>query len=102
MPVVITEATSADVPAITSIFLTDGEGPSSLMQMCLGTSSRDAVNMRQADGIAEGMEDPGLKWLVARDSESKKTISFAHWQLPKKDGQDKEDAEMTKEEMVSH
>jgi hypothetical protein len=56
--------------------------------------------MRQSSRIQENMQDPGVKYIVARDQDTKKTASFAQWQLPKIDGQDKEDAEMSESEMV--
>lgn len=89
MPFITAEATSADIPAIASIFLMDGEGPNSFMQLCLGSVNRNAINHRQSERIAEGMEDKSLTWLVARDQESKKTASFAQWQIPKEEGEDK-------------
>lgn len=79
----------------------DDEAPSALMQLCLGKLDRDAINMRQANRIAEAMNDPLMRWVIARDGDTKKTASFAQWQFPKADGQDKEDAEMSETEMVS-
>lgn len=102
MPFTISEATHADIPAISRIFLMDGEEHTPFMQLCLGSVDRNAINMRQSNSITGTLEDPTMKWFIARDQESKKTAAFAQWQLPKPDGQDREDAQMSSKDIVSH
>lgn len=100
MPFLVADATPADIPAICSIFLMDGEDPSPIMVLSLGSVNRTAINMRQASRIQADLDDTGVKYIIARDQETKKTASFAQWQLPKPDGQDEEDADMSDDEMV--
>lgn len=80
----------------------DGEEHTPFMQSCLGSVDRNAINMRQSNRITDTLGDTTMKWLIARDQESKKTAAFAQWQLPKPDGQDREDAQMSSGDIVSH
>lgn len=57
--------------------------------------------MRQSTRIAEGLSDKSLKFLIARDQETKKTASFCQWSMPKEDGEDLRDAKMTSAELVN-
>ncbi|KAL1303003.1 hypothetical protein AAFC00_003319 [Neodothiora populina] len=86
MPWGISEATPADIPTITSIFLSEDESANPFMQLCLGSVNRYAVNMRQSTRISEALNDPDTKYMIARDRDSKKTASFAQWQLPRPPG----------------
>ncbi|KEQ94900.1 hypothetical protein AUEXF2481DRAFT_226298 [Aureobasidium subglaciale EXF-2481] len=76
----ISEATLADVPAITSIYSHDE--PTPFIKLCLGSLNVLALNFNQAARIANSLQDPEEAWFVARD-ERNKIASFAEWQMPK-------------------
>lgn len=80
----------------------DGEEHTPFMQLCLGSVNRNALNMRQSSRITDTLEDSTIEWSIARDQESKKTAAFAQWQLPKPEGQDRQDAQMSSGDIVSH
>ncbi|GAB7351016.1 hypothetical protein MBLNU459_g1506t1 [Dothideomycetes sp. NU459] len=86
MPFLVSEATLADVPAITSIFRADA--PTSFMRLCLGSVHPSALNVKQSDRIADEMHEEDQLWLIARDAESGRTASFAQWRLPKEEPDD--------------
>lgn len=79
MPWTVSDATLADVPAITSIFSHDE--PTPFLKLCLGSSNVLALNFKQSDHIIQCLQDSAEKWIVARD-EHNKIASFAQWQLP--------------------
>ena len=79
MPWKVSDATLADVPAITSIFSHDE--PSPFAKLCLGSSNVLALNFNQADRVIRSLQDSAEKWIVARD-EHNKIARFAQWQLP--------------------
>lgn len=83
MPFLVSEATLADVPAITAIFRSDEPAP--FMRLCLGAVHSSALSVKQADVISDEMQEEDQLWLMARDKESGKTASFAQWQLPKEE-----------------
>lgn len=90
MPFVVDKATPADIPALTSILLAD-DPPSPFTQLMLGAVDARAINMRLAARTAKGIDDPTEMWLVARDEQTKKTASFAQWQLPRDEADDDDD-----------
>jgi hypothetical protein len=77
----VSEATLADVPAITSIYTHD-EPTTPFLKLCLGSLNVLALNFNQAQRIADSLQDPEETWFVARD-ERHKIASFVQWQLPK-------------------
>jgi len=81
MPFLVSEAKLADVPAISAIFRSDVPAP--FMRLCLGSIHSSALTGSQSDNISDDMSEEDQLWLIARDSESGKTASFAQWQLPK-------------------
>lgn len=83
MPFLVSEAKLADVPAITAIFRSDEPAP--FMRLCLGSVHSSALDVNQSDSISDDMQEEDQLWLIARDSESGKTASFAQWQLPKEE-----------------
>ncbi|KAI4731831.1 hypothetical protein E4T49_00057 [Aureobasidium sp. EXF-10728] len=76
----VSQATLADVPAITSIYSHDE--PTPFIELCLGSLNMLALNFNQAAHIAESLQDPEQSWFVARD-ERNRIVSFAEWHLPK-------------------
>ncbi|KAG9645044.1 hypothetical protein KCU64_g11086, partial [Aureobasidium melanogenum] len=76
----VSEATLADVPAITSIYSHDE--PTPFLELCLGSLNVLALNYNQATRITESLQDPEQAWFVSRN-ERNKIVSFAEWQLPK-------------------
>ncbi|KAG9548650.1 hypothetical protein KCU71_g15592, partial [Aureobasidium melanogenum] len=76
----VSEATLADVPAITSVYSHDE--PTPFLELCLGSLNVLALNYNQATRITESLQDPEQAWFVSRD-ERNKIVSFAEWQLPK-------------------
>lgn len=89
MPFLVSEAKLADVPAITAIFRNDEPAP--FMRLCLGSVHSSALSVKQADNITDEMHEDDQLWLVARDSESGKTASFAQWRLPKEEADSHEE-----------
>lgn len=83
----VSEATLADVPAITSIYSQDE--PTPFLELCLGSSNLLALNYNQATRITESLQDPEQSWFVSRN-ERNKIVSFAEWQLPKDEADSEE------------
>lgn len=97
MPWKVSEATLADIPAITSIYSHDE--PTPFIKLCLGSLNILALNYNQAERVAQGLRNPEESWIVARD-EKNKIASFAEWQLPKAEVETEE--EMTEELVCSN
>lgn len=83
----VSDATLADVPAITSIYSHDE--PTPFIKLCLGSLNVLALNFNQAARIADSLQDSDEAWLVARD-ERNRIASFAEWQMPREEADTEE------------
>lgn len=82
MPFQVREANVEDASSIAAVLLSAETEP--LMRLQLGSADSDVLNKnfkgKLKRSIAEG---PRQKWIVARDEESGRIISYAQWELPR-------------------
>jgi hypothetical protein len=76
----IQEATISDAAAIANIFIRNRGDLFTFLQ--LGQDDPSAYDRGLADRIANNIQKPGQKYIIARDDKSGEVISYAQWMLP--------------------
>lgn len=82
MPFQIQEASTEDSSSIAAVLLSAETEP--LMRLQLGTADPDVLNKNFEEKLKKSIgEASKQKWIVARDEESGRIISYAQWELPR-------------------
>jgi hypothetical protein len=76
----IEQATVEDAAAIAQVFIRNRGDLFILLQ--LEQANPGAYDRGLADRIANNIQKPGQRYIVARDDQSGKVISYAQWMLP--------------------